>query len=146
MTDYYSDCRWFLRESPDEPYVEVTRAQWLLAENSAGFRGGGVGQPATSAWTAGNNRAGVIVYPHEDPPLGAIEWGVSYEWATRVRAHDQYDQYDMPSFANHYMNEEERARDRARRINEKSGREIAVAIRRKIVTHDWEEVTHGDHP
>lgn len=144
MTDYYKECRWFLRHGPETRYVEVTRDEWLQAEYDAGFRGGRMIRPSTGAWTNGR-AAGVIVYPHEAVPEGAVELEaepptITYEWATRIWAHDGYDQEDMPSFANDHMTEEGRARDRARRINEKVGRVITTPIRRRIETYGWEEV------
>lgn len=147
MTDYYENCRWFLRTGgPDQPYVEVSREVWLQAERDAGFRGGRAGQPATGAWTKGTTMAGVIVYPHEAVPAGAVELPeesleVTYEWGHQLRpqAHGRWGAV-RESFEDNYLDAEARARaevDAGRRLR---GHGTARLVRRRVVRHDWEEV------
>jgi hypothetical protein len=49
MTD---NRRYFLRCSGG-PWEEVDKQTWLEAENNAGFRGGGMREPSTAAWSGG---------------------------------------------------------------------------------------------
>lgn len=147
MTDYYANCRWFLRDSRDQPYREVSRTTWLQAERNAGFRGGSLdrGEPSTAAWTARNGGGGVIVYANESPPEGAIEWGqaaeveVTYEWGWQLRA-DQHSKWGSvrESYEDNNMDAEDRARDVVERHNWRPGIRTARLVRRRVERHAWE--------
>jgi hypothetical protein len=149
MTGYRDSRRWFLRHGGEEqPFVEVDKVTWMQAEWNAGFRGDSHREPATDGFGGtidGTIVHGIIVYGNEPVPAGAMELipegpTVTYEWMTRIFASEGYGQEDMPSFANHQKDAEERARWRAANINRRTGTRSAVAMRRRIETYGWEEV------
>ena len=147
MTDHYADCRWFLRDNRNEPYREVGRIEWLMAERAAGFRGGdlGRGQPATAAWIAEDGPAGVLTYANESPPEGAIEWSrtfgveVTYEWGWQLRV-DEHSKWGAvrESYEDNEMDAEDRARSVVERHNRGGGAPTARLVRRRVERHGWE--------
>lgn len=142
MTD---NRRWFLRQTGifDMPWVEVTKAQWLAAERSAGFIGGGPNEPATGGFTGMSGLAGLVRYSGLPMPPNAVELNraepeVSYEWGV-----ESLGLGDMPGgdviWEDDGAGAEDRARASVNSLNRRAGG-TARLVRRRIETYGWEEV------
>lgn len=146
MSDYRDNRRWFLRHGGDsQPFVEVTKIEWIQAEWDAGFRGGGPGEPATDGFGSGSVN-GIIVYGHEAVPAGALELieeppTVTYEWGHQLR-HDPTVAWGAvrESYEDNHADAETRARQEVEAGIRLRGYGTGRLVRRRVVTYGWEAV------
>lgn len=144
MTDYYENCRWFLRHGgEDQPFVEVSKDEWLQAEYDAGFHGGRMIRPSTGGFGSGAIN-GIIVYGKEAVPAGAVELIAeppTYEWGWQQRPFG-YGRWGAvrESYEDNDADAETRARTEVDACLRARGYGTARVVRRRVVRHDWEGV------